>query len=117
MQAKQGAKRQQLAECLQEVERLRKEEARLGSELDAVGRRVGMHRQRVTQAAQATQAADAGLAPKYTQLLEAVAEAERASAAKGRAAREHRQAEAELYEKLAAEARQARPRKQVVSQQ
>ena len=59
------------------------------------------------QAAQAAQAADAGLAPKYTQLLEAVAEAERASTAKGRAAREHRQAEAELYEKMAAEARQA----------
>ena len=36
-----------------------------------------------------------------------MAEAERASAAKGRAAREHRQAEASLYEKMAAEARQA----------
>ena len=36
-----------------------------------------------------------------------MAEAERASAAKGRAAREHRQVEAELYEKMAAEARQA----------
>lgn len=34
-------------------------------------------------------------------------EAERASAAKGRAAREHRQVEAELYEKMAAEALQA----------
>ena len=106
-QAKQGAKRKQLAECLQEVERLRKEEARLGQELDAVSRRVAMQQQRVAQAAQSAQAADAGLAPKYTQLLEAVAEAERASTAKGRAAREHRQAEAELYEKMAAEARQA----------
>ena len=64
MQVKQSAKRQQLAECLQEVERLRKEEARLGSELDAVNRRVGLQEQRVFQAAQAAQAADAGLAPK-----------------------------------------------------
>ena len=106
-QAKQAAKRQQLAECLQEVERLRKEEVRINKELDAVSQRVGLQQQRVAQATQASQAADAGLVPKYTQLLEAVTEAERASAAKGRAAREHRQAEAQFYEKMAAEARQA----------
>ena len=106
-QAKQAEKRQQLAECLQAIEALRKEEMRINGELNSHGQKVAVTQQRVAQATQASQAADAGLVPKYTQLLEAVTEAERLSAAKGRAAREHRQAEAQFYEKMAAEARQA----------
>jgi len=59
------------------------------------------------EAQQGLDTVNATLAPKYAQLLEAIGEAERASASKKRAAKDAKQAELEMHERLAAEAKQA----------